>query len=249
MPSVAADTLLMPLGELLARMGVSPQVDDATKSKYLGWLQGVSRAIRDYVKWDLTYHSQDTLYYSGNGQQNLVLKTPWLWANSDLKVYLDMTGYGGFGPNAFAANTLLTTGTDYIPRCEGHQVWLPSTDVQVSKSGLLIKLQNVNNSLWWPSDLFYRPSQPGGLAWMRQAYWAPGQQNIKVVADWGFIRLPEDLNQAVVTFVTLIRAMAANGFPVTSESLGDYSYSGFLGQWQELGTVRQSLSVYRDVQI
>lgn len=240
------EKLLMELPEYQARTSIT-FVDEAEKAKYMAWLAGVSRAVKTYVHWDLSFHEADVQYYDGNGQRNLPLRTPFVWANDTLAVYLDMTGAYGFGPTPFASTTLQTIGTAYAPHIEMRRD-LDGTVTPLSKSAVLVRLPTANNQLWFPSDLAFRnPARPGGLVWNQGPFWPPGAGNIKVVCDYGFKAVPEDVKLAVTNFVQLIRVMNQNGFPVTSESLGDYSYSGALGQWQEMGTVRQLLSGYRDV--
>jgi hypothetical protein len=221
------------------------------EAKYTTWLAGVSQAIRDYCKWDLGFHSNETRYYDGNGSSDLVLTTPFTWADSTLAVYVDMAGAYGLGPNAFAA-TLLTLGTDYVPRIEMQQMESVSGSpvmVPKSKSGVLTRLTSVNNGLWWPSDLFFRPTRSGGLAWGHGSFWPSGRGNIKVVCNYGFKALPESIKTAAAKFVSIVRRTMQQGMLVTSESLGDYSWTGALQQWQELGDVRQLLSPYRDTQL
>jgi hypothetical protein len=240
-----AVTPLMTLPQVQANLGLS-FIDSTEQAKYQAWLNSIDAAVRTYCKWDLQYHTGDVQYYNGNGQTNLVLRTPYLLADGSLQVYLDMTGYSGFGTNPFAAATLLTIGTDYIPRIEG--VAQDGVTPQ-SKSALLMKLRNVNSSLWWPSDQFFRQSQPGGLAFIRGPYWPAGQGNIKVVCNYGFSTTPADIQQAIVNWLTMLRGMVQRGVIVSSQNIAGYSYSAALGQFQELGSIRQLLANFRDAQI
>lgn len=229
------------LDELYGRLGVrgNPKLN----SKYESWLDGAIAAAKRYCHWDFDFHEASVEYYTGSGTSELVLRTPFVSSDTvNLAVYVDVAGAYGQKAGAYAADTKLTLGTDYALRLEG----------PYGKSGILDKLGigSGTQPLFFPSDLVNRSTAtPGGLAWGRGPYWPKIRGNIKVVCDYGFVEWPEDLKEAITRFVATIRTMADKGFPVTSEGLADYNYSGALGQWQELGTVRQLLSAFRDVAI
>lgn len=191
-------------------------------------------AVKTYCKWGLEAVTGQTDYYSGQGYINIPLRKPYVSAVT--AVYVDMTGFWGQGTNAFAAATQLTAGTDYALVYDDGGAF--------SKSGRLQRLSNVN-PWWFPSDLIFA-QQSQGLTFWRGPFWPYGQGNIKVVYNYGFSTIPDDIKLAVETAVGTIASSVKYGYPLSSESLGAHSISAHIAREPEFGTVRQILSRYRD---
>lgn len=222
--------MFMKTEELLLAMGVlSPDVDKLARFNVLREM--VEKAIISYVKWDLTLHEDVVEYYDGNGYRDIVLRNPWVAAVSEVR--LDVGGAYNQASSAFGANTILTQGRDWALVKDG-------------RSGLLRRL--TNNAYWFPSDLVYLRSA-GGLAFRGPAVWPACYGGIKVTYTYGFEKVPDDVRLALVTAVSIIKNTTKYGWPVQSESMGDYSYSLAIQQNPEFGTVRQLLASYKDVQI
>ena len=233
--------LLLEVDELLHRMNLNiSDLSEREKATYQLWLEGVDRGVKDWCKWELVRTTGRVEYYDGNGTANLPLRTPWVVDNSSLAVRLDQTGYGGQATNRFAAAPAQTKGTDYMLRLEGGS----------GKSGLLVRLPGASiTSYLWPSDSLFQRGR-GGLAWRQGPYWPAGIGNIKVTCDFGFASgsIPEGVRLAVAGAVALVRNFAQKGWPVSSETLGDYSYSAAVGEMREFADVRSYLKYYRDTQ-
>lgn len=232
--------LLLELPELLQRMNISPaSLTETQTATYLMWLTGLDKAFKSYCKWNLTLVEGDVQYYSGTGNNELQLRTPYVVNNSTLAVRVDPTGYFGQSSSPFASSTAWTKGTDYALRLEGDR----------GKSGCLIKLPG-NSAWWWPSDGIYFRG-PGGLSFQRWPVWPVGFGNVKVTCDYGFAAgsVPEDLRLAMAGGVAIVRNFVQKGMVVTSETLGDYNWSGQLLELADFASVRSYLSFYRDVQI
>jgi hypothetical protein len=61
--------------------------------------------------------------------------------------------------------------------------------------------------------------------------------------------IPEDIKLACETAVSIVQNSVKYGWPVQSESLGDYNYSLAISREVEFGSVRQLLGPWRDVQV
>lgn len=190
--------------------------------------QQVEKAIKGYCKWEIEAAANQVEFYDGNGYRDIILRQPYV--SSIDNVWLDNTGAYGDGPSAFASTSVLTKGTDYV---------LVKTGAD-GKAGLLRRL--TNSAHYYPSDLVFQRGA-GGLSYRRPAYWPAGYGNIKVQYDYGLSTIPADIVLAVTMGVGLIMNSVRSGFPITSESLGDYSYS--LSMEKSWGDVRSILAPYR----
>lgn len=181
----------------------------------------------------------DSGYYSGNGTSKLRLRQ-YPVIVSGLTVYVDNSGRFGANPDgAFdATSTLLTYGTDYVLQLDG---CLPGTSTKCSYSGILERVGTT-----WPRRVIYSPGQISLQP-------IDGLGNIKVIYTAGFPTVPNDIRMAVVTIAAYIRRNADKGGPVSSESLGGYSYSLAQGAvtstLPELGSVRQAVNRWREISI
>lgn len=100
--------LLMTLSELAVRKGVygGAFIAGAEQNRYQAILQGVDQAVRDYCHWNIGLVNNDVQYYSGNGQQDLVLRTPWV-----LDYVVPASPTGGA---AFTATTITRSSGSWI---------------------------------------------------------------------------------------------------------------------------------------
>lgn len=229
----------MPLtttANVLLELGIENATDPVVMSRYDLYRKQAEAAVKAWVNWDLESVVGQTDFYDGNGYFDIHLRSPYV--NGITSVNVDSTGAYGSGPSPFSAATLLTQGTDYaLVRDKG----------STGKSGLLRKISG-SSPLWFPSDLvFFRDA--GGLGYRRPNYWPAGFGNVKVVYDYGFVTIPDDIVLAVVTATSMISNSVKYGYPLTGEGLADYNYNVAIARDPEFGTVRQLLGKYRDVSL
>lgn len=231
---------------------------DDTRLRYL--LDASDAAVKSYCKRDFelttypgtaTGGTGDSGYYSGNGQREIILRQyPVISITS---VYLDAGGFYGQGSGAFAATTLLTSGTDYYLAHDGYL-----NGASCSFSARLVRRSGtVSGSTVFPPDDSMQPM--GSLSYpYRQPVWTPGEGNIKVSYTAGYAAsvMPGELVQAVNQLAAWMRNNTAlGGLPIQQESLGDYSYQlsqgafGSLNAHPDLGTTRQLLARFRRLTI
>ncbi len=143
-----------------------------------------------------------TDYLQGNGDKFLPLKQRPI--NSVASVYEDIAAMWGQAPDAFAAATLLTAGTDYA---------IVKDSAGVGKSGMLYRINSV-----WPKPLSYVPGNisPQNLE---------GVGNLKITYNAGFATVPSDVQQACCFLVAAVKRIAKLGVPTQSEGWEDYNYS------------------------
>ena len=229
-------TILANVGELYARLGEDAAGDPQVAALW----PGAERAIKDWCGWQIE-RTTATDYYDGTNYIDLPLKRMWVVNDNTLAVYVDVTGAYGQGSGAFSSSqALLTKGRDYA---------LVLDEVigttEMGKSGILRRLQSSGTGLW-PSDIVNR--RQNNLTYQKPVGWSFGIGNIKVVCNTGFntSTMPDVLKDCVAEAVSIFRNSVKTGVRVTSENLGDYSYSGQLAQAGEFGTIRAKLSAYRD---
>lgn len=196
------------------------------------------RAIKNYVKWDIE-QATVTQFYDGNGALDIPLATPYVSAIS--AVYMDQQGAYGQNASGFAAATLLTAGADYALVYDSHVV-------PKGRSGLLRRLSGHSGAVF-PSDLVL--ARIGGLSYSRAPSWPCGYGNIKVNCTFGWpaSTMPADIKGIVAMAVNIFANSTKYGYPVQSEGLGDYNYSLAISRDAEFGSIRQQLSIYRDISI
>jgi hypothetical protein len=158
--------------------------------------------VRRYVRqtWAVPAASY-TQYLMGTNTDIILLRERPVTAITS--VYLDKAAFYGEAATAFAANTLLTEGTDYALIPEG---------ALGSFSGRLQRLNSV-----WPGTIEYTY---GNLA--RAMVFGKGP--IKVVYTAGFSAAPDDVVLAVNLVAANLRAFRL-GAPLSSESYDGYSVS------------------------
>jgi hypothetical protein len=214
-----------------------------------------TQAIQSYTKRDLVYTSY-TEYHSGNDWPDLVLNQrpiagPTV-ANGNTcdvtGVWVDPNGYAGQGQpvnnvGPFGPQTLLALGTNYF------------LDLDATIGGILSSergiLKMISGGVGWPWYGFY----PVGAGWGKLSGsklpgWPRGNGNIKVQYSAGFQTIPADLSQACAMMVVYLTRTMPSGSPLTSESLGSYSYSvaaqSVAGTIPELGSTGMTLRSYRE---
>ena len=170
-----------------------------------------------------------TEYYRGNGTDAFALRQ--IPVQSITGLWLDATGHFGDGPDAFAAGTQLTLGTDYDlvrDRPDGS-----------SRSGLVVRLNGI-----WPG----RRARTRGLLATRLS---AGLGNIKVTYVCGYATVPKDLELAANLVIGHVRQLRKHGAMVRSEAVEDYAYTlalpdGYDGSLFPAG-VRAILARYRNL--
>jgi Phage gp6-like head-tail connector protein len=200
-------------------------------------------AVESYTKRKFGYTTGAVEYPRGGGESFTLRHRP--VAATGLSVYLDVSGFFGKGTSAFAADTLLTEGTDYVlerDQADGS-----------SRSGVVTRLGggSVGGPLAWPWQ-FDLPR--GSLTARLNPRWPSARGCVKVVYTHGYqlTDVPYDLQAAVIELTGwLYRNLRYSG-PLQSEHLADYQYqlAQVLHQGPlELGTTRSLLAPYREVVI
>lgn len=155
-------------------------------------------------------------------------------------VFFDMGGYGGQAPNAFAPNTQLVMGTQYI--------LVTDSGGKVSNRGLIRRIGGAGGGFlgffpWhgWGSGRLSATALPA---------WPRGELNLKVQYSAGYpaAKIPSDLTAACNMLVAYMVRNHPSGAPLSSENLGAYGYS-VLSQSKdipELGSLQRLLAPYRE---
>ncbi len=203
-------------------------------------LQAADSSIKTFCNQLLEYGTL-TEYYSGDGQPRLVLNQFPVWPTG-ISVYLNFGSFWGQGPNSSGSAVLLTQGVNYA--------------VEIDKGGLrsnrgtLVWIGGYGQGFWgFQQDTW----GAGKLSASRLPYWPWGYGNISVSYSFGYNPIPADLQQACLTLVSYLVRNVPSGSPLSSESLGAYSYSVLQrnanGGIPELGSIVDTLNKYRDQSI
>lgn len=175
-----------------------------------------------------------TDFYTGTGTQYLTLRTRPCLSVPAPQVWLDPFGYFGEANGAFAPNTQLTYGADFLLNID-------QRDGVTSRSAILIKPDSA-----WPQ--IPKAYIPGRLTPEQM----PSFGNIKVTATYGFNAIPYDLQHACNWCAAYIKRAGPQGGNLQSEGLGQYNYAiaqRALGAMLEIGEIRQVLSRWRDIAV
>jgi hypothetical protein len=154
-------------------------------------------------------------------------------------VWQDATGYYGQSPGGFSDGTLLTLGSNFV-------VTLDSGG-RKSNRGLL---RRIGGSSGRGFEGFCPYAFGGGkLGGYRLPYWGRGEGNVKVSYAAGYSPAPYDLTNACLQLCTYLIRNMPQGSPLSSESLGSYSYSVLQASAEvpELGSLARTLAPYREV--
>lgn len=201
--------------------------------------EAAGAAAERYCDREFTRRTAAELY-TGNGTPNLNLKRRPV-ALSGLDVRVDPT-------RAFAADTALTYGTDYL-------LDLTGSDSE-SKSGVLILLQWPNGLLQsWPVSWGSNPSWGGLTQYGRQRIgWPQQPQTVRVSYAAGPAAPPEDVVAAACTIGAWMYNFQGQGGVVSTGSYIDVSVSAQAavdalagGSVPALGTARSILARYREI--
>lgn len=156
-------------------------------------------------------------------------------------LFFDQQGYYGQNPNGFGSGTQLSPFTQYMVKLD--------KGGRSSYQGLIQKVGGAGAGFWgfyYPENVF-----SGKLAGYKQPYWPRGDGNIKLMYSAGYAwnKLPQDLVYACSMLAAYMVRIMPSGQPLSSESLGAYSYSILQGSVDipELGSLPRTLAPYREV--
>lgn len=155
-------------------------------------------------------------------------------------VFYDPGGYYGQAPSAFAANTLMVQGTQYVTMLDSGGT--------TSHRGLIRRIGGAGAGFvgFYPESMY-----SGKLGAYRMPTWPRGDGNIKVCYNAGYAngKVPQDIQIACAMLVAYMVRNLPNGAPLASESLGQYSYQVLQASTDipELGSLPKLLSGYREV--
>lgn len=197
-------------------------------------IDAAESSIIDYCKRDLRSTTY-TEYHSGRNTPYIITRQRPIISVTN--VWLDAGGYGGQGTNPFASDTVLTAGVDYIVMYDKGET---------SEAGLIKRIGGFGQQY-----LGYIPENivSGKLAGRKLPTWPRGELNIKVTYTAGYSPIPNSIKYAAQMLAAYMARSLPLGAPLSSESLGQYSYSVGqvdIGTIPELGTVRRALARYRE---
>jgi len=160
-------------------------------------------------------------------------------------VFFDQGGYFGFSQNGFGPGTLMAIGSQYVPIIDS-----PDTDLAgqfLSHRGLIRRIGGAGQGFigFYPENFY-----SGKLSAFRMPTWPRGDGSIKVQYAAGYQqgRIPPDLEAATNMLVAYMVRNHPSGTPLSSESLGAYTYSVLSQKTDvpEIGSIQKMLSSYRE---
>lgn len=159
-------------------------------------------------------------------------------------VWWDPGAYSGQAPNAFAQNTQMVLGTQYMLDMDN------GATRQLSVRGLIKRIGGAGQGFigFYPENFY-----SGKLGAYRLPTWNRGDKNVKVsyTAGWPLYS-PElrTLNYACAMLVAQMVRIQPAGTDLSSESMGNYSYSAKQAfDTPEFGEIRRALAPYREVSL
>lgn len=195
--------------------------------------------VKAYTKQWLEQQTVTNEYHNGDNSQFIRLRELPVQSISDLRY--DPTGFYGQSSGGFASTTALTAGTHYV-------LVIDDARLGYSKSGLVQRIggSGAGFPFFYPDTLY-----AGKLSARREPVWPHGVGNLRVtyVSGYPAASIPDDLRTACVELAAWLAMNLPSGGPLSSESLGGYSYSRgqeLIGEMPALGTVKQILGRYRD---
>ncbi len=153
-----------------------------------------------------------TEYYSGEGNEWLVLNQWPVPTTGITAVYEDTDGLWGQAPNAFAAATQLTQGVDYALRVD--------QPGNVSRSAMLLRIRGVWQSQYWKDGLALATYPHTGLG------------NIRVDYSPGFATIPSDLALAAIRVISKVRGSRKWGMLVQGGGYEEFHIN--FASWPEV---------------
>lgn len=208
---------------------------DASIKRYLG--RDIERGV--YAPGGTSTPVQngigDSGYYSGDNSRFLILRQrPLVTVTS---IYLDSTGRYGDNPDgAFASDTLLVAGTDYVVKWDG---LLPGENTRCSYSAIVERIGSVWPAAWRYSAGTINPTL------------GDNQGNIKVTYTAGYSVAPPDIQYAASLLVARMRRTSVYGTGhLEMERYEDYMYKlapVTTAMLHQVGELNQLLSKHREI--
>lgn len=200
---------LATLADVKTHLGITGSTEDA---RLTAWLTAAIAAVTNACRgWDFESTTR-TEYYQPDGHNLITRFRP---ISSITTIHEDPGAYWGDVAGAYAADTLLTAGTDYALRRDGNGI-----NGEVARSGIIVRIGKRWAQINAPSG--YRNTN---YQLLTQAL-DPAIGAVKIVYVSGYTTVPADVTQAVCFEVDAMRQKAGNGGQqVSGESLGEYSYS------------------------
>lgn len=219
------------------------------------------RAIKTYLKREIEICTY-THYFDGNNRPDIYLRCFPVIVDSTLAVYFDPLAFYGQAPSSatytpFAPNTQLVLGTQFAIVTDNTPVGIsPLGQSVVSNRGILRMLGGFGTfagGFGFFGGFGYGSYGVYGnkLAGSRLPFWPFTYGGIKVIYNAGYETVPSDLQYACMMMVAYAVRVMPSGAPLSSESLGSYSYSIMNIALQtnppELGSLARTLAPYREV--
>lgn len=202
---------LATLSAIKLNLGIADS-DTSQDSRLTAWMNAAIAAVQRACEGVDFESITRTEYYEPDGWNLITRHRP---ISSITTVYEDANAAWGDESGAFAADTILVAGSDYALVRDGSGV-----NGEVAKSGIIRRI----GTKWATaiSPVAYRNTNYNNLT--RSIVPAIGP--VKLVYVSGYTTCPVDVTQAICAEVDMMRAMAGQGGQqMTSESLGEYSYS------------------------
>jgi hypothetical protein len=237
---------IVSFSEVKVFLGITSSTEDV---RLQALCQAVDASIKRYLSRDIergTYTpggtsspvengTGDSGYYSGDNSRFLILRQrPLVTVTS---IYSDTTGRFGDNPDgAFASDTLLVAGTDYVVRWDG---LLPGSSTRCSYAGIVERINGVWPAAWRYSAGTINPSL------------GDHQGNIKITYTAGYTTVPPDIKYAASLLVARMRRTAIYGTGhLEMERYEDYMYKlapVATAMLSQIGELNQLLSRHREI--
>jgi hypothetical protein len=210
---------------------------DARLSDLITQVSGLVDVYCDRTFGQQTYAE----HYSGKGTQYLILRQRPVLSIASL--FYDPKGYFGDNPAGFAANTLLTEGTDYaLVRDPSSSLPPTGGPAGSSASGMVYRI----NGLWHKP---FGRIAPVGMPTLANVPQAPNG-NIFVTYTAGYAAVPGPVRLAVRLAVARLWQTGQFGAAVSSERYEDYGYNlATLNPDDILAPAKPFLANYKNVPI
>lgn len=157
-------------------------------------------------------------------------------------MWWDPAGYGGQPPNAFAQNTQLVLGTQFMLNMDS------GSSRKLSMRGTIRRIGGAGQGFigFYPENFY-----SGKLGAYKMPIWPRGDSNIKMSYTSGFPAYSRELrtlNYCCAMLVAQMVRLQPSGQNLASENMGNYSYSVTQAfDSPEMGEIRKMLAKYRDV--
>lgn len=222
----------------------------------IGW---ASRAVQTFLKREICKQTY-TEFRDGNYKPDIVLRHYPVYVDPTFAVYFDPQGYYGQAPisqnyTPFAPNTQLILGQQFALVLDNTPFGLnPYNQPVVSNRGIIRMIGGFGTGIYGYGFGWFGygyGSYGGKLAGTKLPCWPFCYGGIKAVYNAGFDCPPQDIQFAVSLLVAYMVRTMPQGGPLSSESLGNYSYSiaqiALQTNPPELGSVARTLAPHREV--